>query len=65
MNTIKIKTPKGMMNHSVTIDGHLIADTNNSAKWKSFKKKLPEGKWSIFKVVNNMVTLIKKDCYVI
>jgi hypothetical protein len=59
MYTIKIKTPKGMMNHGVTLNNYLIADTNDSANWQTYKKKLPEGNWSIFKVVNNVVILNK------
>ena len=35
-------------NCSITIDNHLVADTNNSSNWKEIKVPLPEGEWSIY-----------------
>jgi len=64
METITIDLPKGFMNASVTLDNYLIADTNDSANWDTFKVLLPKGKWKIkyieTKNSKSTVTLIKK-----
>lgn len=57
---IKVEIPKGFMNTAVTTDNFLIADTNDSANWKKFKIKLPQGWWSIFSVSGQEVTLISR-----
>ena len=57
---IEIKIPKGFMNTAITIDNFFIADTNDSANWDTLKFPLPKGKWSIFNVSNNKVTLIRE-----
>lgn len=53
--------PDGFMNIGVTTDGYLIADTNNSADWRTLKFKLPKGKgnWVLFNqnIHNGNVTL--------
>ncbi len=61
MNKIEIDLPKGFMNTGVTLDNFLIADTNDSANWKTFKTPLPDGSWSIFKVTGDKVILQEKD----
>ena len=48
------------MNTAITIDNFFIADTNDSANWDTLKFPLPKGKWSIFNVSNNKVTLIRE-----
>jgi len=36
-------------NCCITKNNYLVADTNNSANWKTIKIPLPDGNWSIFK----------------
>jgi hypothetical protein len=50
---IKIELPRGFMNVDITLDNHLIADTNNSSNWDKIKFPLPTGKWSIDHYENN------------
>ena len=35
-------------NCCITKNNYLVADTNNSANWKTIKIPLPPGKWSIY-----------------
>lgn len=56
---IEIELPKGFMNTAVAEDNHLTANTNDSANWKELRVKLPTGKWVIFSVKHDLVTLLK------
>lgn len=47
------------MNVGVSVDNHLIADTNDSQNWDTLKFPLPAGKWRIKNVEGKIVTLIK------
>lgn len=53
--------PSDFMNIGITTDGYFIADTNNSADWRTIKFKLPKGKgnWVLFNqnIHNGNVTL--------
>ena len=57
MKKIQIELPKGYMNVAVTLDNHLVADTNNSANWDTLKFPLPKGKWRIYNQVGKVVML--------
>lgn len=59
MSTITVKLPEGFMNVAVTIDNHLIADTNDSAKWDTLKFPLPSGSWCIYNQSGGVITLHK------
>ena len=61
MKKIQIELPKGFMNVAVTLNNHLVADTNNSANWDTLKFPLPKGKWSIYNIVGKVVMLERKN----
>lgn len=56
---IEIELPIGFMNIGISIDNHLIADTNDSDNWDTLKIPLPEGDWNIYTINQKIVTLIK------
>lgn len=49
MGKIEITIPKGFMNCCVTTDNKFVADTNNSADWKTMQIPLPKPKhrWQV------------------
>ena len=57
--TLTIILPKGFYNTSITIDNHLIADTNDAIGWDTLKFPLPSGKWKIYSKKGKKVVLIK------
>jgi len=58
MQTIEIEIPDGLMNVGVANKNNILfADTNNSRDMKRFKKELPSGKWKIYSISDNIVTL--------
>ncbi len=57
MTHIEVKLPKGFMNVAITIDNHLIADTNNSADWDTLRFPLPPGQWRIDTIKQQKVVL--------
>ncbi|MEK6884356.1 MAG: hypothetical protein AABY22_32290 [Nanoarchaeota archaeon] len=61
MKKIQIILPKGYMNVGVTLDNHLVADTNNSANWDTLKFPLPKGKWSIYNQEGKVVMLERRS----
>ena len=65
MVRIQIEIPENFMNVGVTLDNHLIADTNDTAGWDTLKFPLPDGKWSIYKTEGKIVTLQKPKGLVI
>jgi len=54
---ISVTLPQGAMNIAVSIDNHLIADSNDSANWKVFRLPLPPGKWTIANITGPLVIL--------
>ena len=66
MKTIDILLPKNFMNVGVTATNHLIADTNNNAKWDEIMFPLPKGKWAIhsYSENNKLVTLVDKRNFI-
>ena len=40
--TIEVEIPKGFFNCGVSVCNHFIADTNNSADWRTLKFPLPK-----------------------
>ena len=66
--TLNVEIPKGFYNCGVTTCNHFIADTNDSANWKTLKFPLPKpiGKrWEISRqdIVNNDKTVVELVCY--
>ena len=66
--TLNVEIPKGFYNCGVTTCNHFIADTNDSANWKTLKFPLPKpiGKrWEIsrYDIVNNDKTVVELVCY--
>ena len=61
---IKVEIPKGFFNCGVSICNHFIADTNNSADWRTLKFPLPKPlgkKWKILRydIVNDEKTIVE------
>ena len=57
-----IELPKGFMNVGVTLDNHLIADTNDSSNWDTLQFPLPDGHWSIYGYTNdNKIVILSND----
>ena len=61
---IEVEIPKGFFNCGVSVCNHFIADTNNSADWKTLKFPLPKPlgkKWEILRydIVNDEKTIVE------
>jgi hypothetical protein len=66
--TLNVEIPKGFYNCGVTTCNHFIADTNDSANWKTLKFPLPKPKgkrWEIsrYDIVNDDKTVVELVCY--
>lgn len=56
-----IKVPNGYMNIGVSTSNCLVADTNDSSNWNTFKTELPSGEWKISNIDNNNVVTLKEE----
>lgn len=61
---IKIEIPKGFFNFGVSSCNSFIADTNNSADWRTLKFPLPKPfgkKWEILRydIINDEKTIVE------
>ena len=66
--TLKVEIPKGFYNCGITTCNHFIADTNNSADWKTLKFPLPKPKgkeWRInrYDILNDEKTVVELISY--
>ena len=55
MKKIEILIPTEYTNERVTIQNEFVADNNDSLFFREIKFPLPEGNWSIYKVIEYLI----------